>query len=237
MNVHRYTFRSLGLLLLVLQVVLVVSLLIVTQREASALPAAPDPAAWDLPVPDMALTVETGIERADEVARSWNENAQLTFVSMQIDWPRDDPPITVTSVSPFGWIRFMYVAPIDGAASDYAALSLMFERVSGQLTNASVSEWDTPPPTEPLFQGVTVSGETATLAGELSGGTVFRAACPQERSQSGTSISIDPLTGDRIWNVVYRDNSEAAGGPMRISVNAESGDVQELRSGSATCSA
>jgi hypothetical protein len=234
-RLNRHRGVSIGIALVAIQLVLAASLLVLHQRAASALPPAPNPDDWDLPVPDMALTVLSGVERADDVALTWRDDAVLSFVSLQVDWPTSPPPPTVTSVSPFGWLRVVYVAPVLGATSEYAALSMLFERVSGALVSTSVSEWNSSGPLVPLLDGVSVSDETAILAGELSGGTQFRSACPDRRSQSGISLTIDPATRERIWSIVYRESGRSAGSPMRISVNASSGEVREVRSGASTC--
>jgi hypothetical protein len=224
-----------GIAFVAIQVLLAGSLVFLHQRAASALPAAPNPDDWDLPVPDMGLTILTGVDRAVPIAQSWREDAELAFVSLQVDWPTSDPPATVTSVSPFGWVRMVFVAPVTGASSDYAALSMLFERVSGALVSTSVSEWNSGLPEHALLEGVTVTDETAILAGELSGGTMFRSACPDVRSQSGISLTVDPATQDRIWNIVYRDSGRSTGNPMRITVNANTGDVREIRAGLSQC--
>jgi len=226
---------SAGLVLLVLQLVLAGSLILLGRQDAAALPAAPNPDDWDLPTPDMGLTVITGVERADEVARAWHDDAQLAFVSLQVDWPTSPPPDTVTSIPPFGWLRVVYVAPVDGGSSDYAALSLLFERVSGALISSSVSEWSATLPDDALLDGITVTDETAVFAAEVSGGTAFRAACPDKRSQSAVSMTMDSATGERLWNIVYRESGRNPGGPMRVTVNAATGEVREARSGSKTC--
>ncbi|MCC6705540.1 MAG: hypothetical protein IT334_11725 [Thermomicrobiales bacterium] len=226
---------SAGLVLLVLQLVLAGSLILFDRQDAAALPAAPNPDDWDLPTPDMGLTVITGVERADEVARTWDDDARLAFVSLQVDWPTSPPPETVTSIPPFGWLRVVYVAPVEGGASDYAALSLLFERVSGALISSSVSAWSASLPDAGLLDSITVTDETAIFAAEVSGGTAFRAACPDQRSQSAVSMSLDAATGERHWNIVYRESGRNSGGPMRVTVNAATGEVHEARSGAATC--
>lgn len=237
MSLDRQSRRSWGIGLLALQVVLAGILLVNHQRAASALPEAPAAHEWQLPTPDNGLTILTGVERANPIAQSWREEAVLAFASLQVDWSTDPPPDTITAVSPFGWLRLVYVAPVNGAESDYAALSMLFERVSGSLVSSSVSAWNSGPPPEPLLDGVTVTDETAILAGELSGGTEFRAACPGKRNQTGISLTIDPTTGARQWNLVYREQGNSAGGPMRISVNAVTGEVRDVRAGSLECAA
>ena len=231
----RRSWRAIGLALLAIQITLAGALFFVERREASAVPAAPNLEDWDFPIPDMSLTIESGIERANLVAVSWHEDAELAFVSMQIDWATTDPPATTTSVSAFGWLRLMYLAPVPNGSSDFAALSLTFERVSGQLTGASVRRWGSSPPSEPLFTNITVSSETAILAGELSGGTAFRAACPTLRFQSGTTLTVDQATNERFWTIVYRDRSDSTTGPMRLTVNATTGQVEDVAAGALAC--
>jgi len=225
------------LVLLAVQILLVGAFVVVTQRQANAIPSAPNPDDWNLPVPDQGLTIETGIARADEVARSWRQDAQLAFVSMQVDWSPDAPPAVVTSVPPFGWLRFIYVSPIDGGESEHAALGMLFERVSGALVQTGVTSWDAGMPDRALMDGVVVSDQTAVLAAEISGGTIYRAACPDRRSQTGVSLSADAISGQPTWNLVYRERGAGGEATKRVTVNAVDGTVTDVRRGAITCSA
>jgi hypothetical protein len=224
-------------LIAALQVVLAVALFGVSRSQASALPAPPDVEAIDLPVPDMALTIATGIERANALALEWQADARLSFVSLQVDWPTSPPPPTVTSVSPFGWLRVVYVAPVDGAESDYAALSMLFERVSGALIDADVSPWHIAPPSTDLLADVQVNEETALLAAEISGGTAYRAACPDLRSNTSISITIDAVSDEPTWHVGYRERGRDASGTMRFEINAGTGAVSVTRAAPESCGA
>jgi hypothetical protein len=219
----------------VLQVMLAIVLLGVSRSQASALPAAPDVDAIDLPVPDMALTIATGIERANGLALDWQADARLSFVSLQVDWPTSPPPPTVTSVSPFGWLRVVYVAPVDGAESDYAALSMLFERVSGALVDAQVSPWHVAPPDTDLLAGIHVNEETALLAAEISGGTAYRRACPDLRSNASISVTIDSVSNEPIWHIGYWERSRDASGTMWFEVNAGTGAVTVTREAPEGC--
>jgi hypothetical protein len=129
----------------------------------------------------------------------------------------------------------MYVAPIEDGSSDYAALSLMFERVSGKLAGASVSRWDVTPRTGNLLDGITVTDQTAVLAAEVDKGTVYRSACPDKRNESIVSLTRDPATGEPVWNVSYDENGRNSSGSMLINVNASTGAVTEIRLGPDTC--
>jgi hypothetical protein len=221
--------------LAVLQVVLAIALIGVTRGQASALPDAPDVDAFDLPVPDLALTIPTGVERAEAVALDWQDDARLSYVSLQVDWPTGPPPETVTSVSPFGWFRAVYVAPVEGAESDFAALSLLFERMSGALIDADVSPWHIAPSDHDLLGGLQVTDETALLAAEIAGGTAYRAACPELRSHTSISVTLDTVTGEPIWHIGYRERNRDASGTMRFEVSATSGAVTVTRDAPADC--
>jgi hypothetical protein len=227
--------RSLVVALLALQLLLVGARAVTTVRAQDQLPAAPETSAFTFDTPAMALTIPTGVDRGNQVAARWNDQAKLVFASMQVDWSTDAPPATITALSPFGWIRLLYVAPISNGPSEYAALSVMFERVSGRLVAADASRWDLTPPEAGLLDGVTVSDETAVLAVEISRGTAYRAACPNLRSQSLIAIERDPLSGAPIWSVSYRENGRDASGAMRIDVNASDGTVNEIRPGPDSC--
>lgn len=219
----------------VLQVVFAVALIGVTRSQASALPDAPEVDAIDLPVPDLALTIESGVERATAVALDWQDDARLTFVSLQVDWATGPPPDVVTSISPFGWFRAVFVAPVDGAESDYAALSLLFERMSGALVEADVSPWHVPPSEQNLLGNTQVNEETALLAAEISGGTAYRAACPDLRSHTSIAMTIDTVSGEPIWHIGYRERGRDATGTMRFQVSASNGAVTVTREAPAEC--
>jgi hypothetical protein len=234
---RRRTVHRVVLALAAIQVVLTVVLFGVSRSQASALPDAPDVDVIDLPVPNLALTISSGVERANEVALAWQDDARLSFVSLQVDWATTPPPETVTSVSPFGWLRLVYVAPVEGAESDYAALSLLFERMSGALVEAEVSPWHIEPSGPDLLDTIQVTEETALLAAEISGGTAYRAACPDLRSHSTISIATDSVSGEPVWHIGYRERGRDASGTMRLEVNAVSGAVSVSREAPAGCGA
>jgi hypothetical protein len=222
-------------ILIALQLILVVARLITTVRAQDALPSAPALDAIQFPTPDMALTIQSGAERGNQVASAWADNAVLAFASMQVDWPTEAPSDTVPSVSPFGWIRLMYVAPVDNGPSDYAALSLLFERVSGTLASASVSRWDVAPRNGNLLDGISVTDQTAVLATEVDGGTIYRAACPDKRNESMVSLTRDATTGEPVWSISYDENGRNSSGSMLVEVNASTGALTDIRQGPATC--
>lgn len=232
---HTGRFRSIVVGLLALQLLLVGARAVTTVRAQDRLPAAPDASEFTFDTPAMALTIPSGVERGNQVAARWSDRAKLVFASMQVDWSTDAPPETVTALSPFGWIRLLYVAPISNGPSEYAALSVMFERVSGRLVAAEASRWDLTPPGTGLLDGATVSDETAVLAAEIARGTAYRAACPNLRSQSLIAIERDPLSGAPIWSISYRENGRDASGSVRIDVNASDGTVSEIRTGPDSC--
>lgn len=222
-------------LLVALQLLLVGARAAITIRSQGAIPSAPALDAIEFSTPAMALTIQTGAERGKQVATEWSSDAVLAFASMQVDWPTQTPPATVTTVSPFGWIRLMYVAPVSDGPSDYAALSLMFERVSGTLADARVSRWDVAPDQTNLLDGISVNDQTAVLAAEIDAGTAYRTACPDKRNESMVSITRDPINDQPIWSISYDENGRDSGGSMLIAVNASTGVVNEIRLGPSTC--
>ncbi|CAN5490457.1 hypothetical protein BH09CHL1_BH09CHL1_14410 [soil metagenome] len=221
--------------LAVLQIALVGARAAITIRSQGAIPSAPAVDSIEFPTPTMGLTIQTGAERGKQVAAAWSSGATLTFASMQIDWSTDVPPETVTSVPPFGWIRLMYVAPVSDGPSNYAALSLLFERVSGRLVDARVSRWDVAPDQVSLLDGISVSEETAVLAAEIDAGTIYRSACPTKRNQSIVSLTRDITTDQPIWNINYNENGRNSTGSMLIAVNAGNGTLTELRKDPGAC--
>lgn len=221
--------------LAVLQLALVGARAAITIRSQGSIPSAPAVDSIEFPTPTMGLTIQTGAERGSQVAEAWSSEAELAFASMQIDWSTDAPPETVISVPPFGWIRLMYVAPVSSGPSDYAALSLLFERVSGRLVDARVSQWDVKPDQVSLLDGISVSEETAVLAAEIDAGTAYRSACPTKRNQSMVSLTRDATSNQPIWNISYNENGRNSSGSMLIAVNAESGTLSELRGNPGAC--
>jgi hypothetical protein len=202
--------------------------------------AMPDPAAiasFPFDTPANALTLMTGRERADQVAKAWDANARLVYASMQIDWPNGQPPETVTSISPFGWLRFVYLADIDGGRTDRATLSILIERVSGKLINQTVNQWTESFAEGDLFAQVTTSDTTAVLGTELGGGTDFRAACPKVRNRSIVSLVLDQSSGQPVWVIGYPGKNGDISTGMGFHVNAATGAVTVTRQPPSECPA
>ena len=202
--------------------------------------AIPDPAAvssFSFDTPPDALTLMTGRERADQVAKAWDANARLVYASMQIDWPNEAPPTTVTSISPFGWLRFVYLTDINGGRTDRATLSILIERVSGRLINQTVNQWTENFAEGDLFAQVTTSDTTAVLGTELGGGTSFRAACPDIRNRSIVSLVLDPSSGQPTWVIGYPGKNGDITTGMGFHVNAATGAVTVTRQPPSECPA
>jgi hypothetical protein len=223
--------------LLVLQAVLFGSVFASSARDDSAMPATESTSSFDFSTPDTALTLMTGKERADQVAAKWDPDARLVYASMQIDWSSAPPPATTTSISPFGWLRFVYVTEIHGGRTDQATLSLLFERVSGQLINQTVNQWSEPFLESELFANVSTTDSTAVLGTELGGGTAFRSECPKIRNRSMVSLVVDQTSGEPAWIISYPgENGDLVTG-MGFNVNAASGAVTITRQPPASCPA
>ena len=223
--------------LLMLQAVLFGSVFASSAREDAAMPAEAPIASFDFETPDMALTLMTGKERADQVAAAWDSDARLVYASMQIDWSSDPPPPTTTTISSFGWLRFVYVTDIDGGRTDQATLSLLFERMSGQLINQTVNQWSEPFPEADLFATISTTDSTAVLGTELGGGTAFRAECPKIRNRSLVSLVVDQISGQPVWIISYPGKNGDLVTGMGFNVNAASGAVTITRQPPATCPA
>ncbi len=223
--------------LLILQAVLFGSVIASSAREQSVLPDPASAASFAFATPDNALTLMTGKERADQVAEAWDQSARLVYASMQVDWSSDPPPPTTTTISSFGWLRFVYVTNISGGRTDQATLSLLFERMSGQLINQTVNQWSEPFPESELFAGVNTTDSTAVLGTELGGGTAFRAECPKIRNRSLVSLVVDQISGQPVWIISYPGKNGDLVNGMGFNVNAASGAVTIIRQPPASCPA
>lgn len=238
MTGHTLRNRAKALLMLfVLQLVLLGGAYANQIRQDGAMPDPAANASFPFDTPATALTLMTGRERADQVAHAWDANARLVYASMQIDWPNQPPPTTVTSISPFGWLRFVYVTDISGGRTDRATLSILFERVSGRLINQTVNQWTETFGEGDLFAQVSTSDTTAVLGTELGGGTAFRAACPGVRNRSIVSLVIDQSSGQPTWVVGYPGKNGDISTGMGFHVNAATGAVTVTRQPPAECPA
>ncbi len=236
-GMKRWNRASVLIALLILQAVLFGSVFASSARQQAAMPEPATKASFNFETPDLALTLMTGKERADQVATAWDSDARLVYASMQIDWSADPPPPTTTAISSFGWLRFVYVTDIGGGRTDQATLSLLFERMSGQLINQTVNQWSEPFPESDLFAGVNTTDSTAVLGTELGGGTAFRAECPKIRNRSIVSLVVDQTSGQATWIVGYPgENGDFVTG-MGFSVNATTGAVIITRQPPASCPA
>lgn len=225
------------LILFVLQLILLGGAYANQVRQNGAIPDTAAASSFPFDTPPAALTLMTGRERADQVARAWDANARLVYASMQIDWPNEPPPTTVTSISPFGWLRFVYVTDIDGGRTDRATLSILFERVSGRLINQTINQWTEPFADGDLFAQVTTSDTTAVLGTELGGGTAFRAACPKIRNRSIVSLVLDQSSAEPIWVIGYPGQNGDITAGMGFHVNAATGAVTVTRQPPKECPA
>lgn len=199
------------------------------------LPQAPTPAEVSFPRPSSALSIMTGAERADAVAAQWHDGAVLVYASMQIDWPIDPPPQTITALPAGGWLRYVYVAPISGRSSPFASLSVLIERSGGQFIQSSVSSWSVAPPATGLLEGIIVTDEVAALAAEIGGGSAYRAVCPEVRNQSLVALFREETSDDLVWGIGYRENGRNSPATRKIDVSATNGTVTVEREGSNSC--
>lgn len=195
------------------------------------LPAAPAPA----PVaPTATGTWPASLESASPVAAAaaaaWLPEARLMHAALQIDWPWEAPPPGETQpVAPTGWVDYVYAAPwtAPGRPPGGATLSILVERLSGEIALQSATAWETMPevPSRPAETAVT-SLEAAEAA-EAAGGAEFRYACPVFRHVSRVSL-VTPNREPPYWLVTYEDTRQPDRHGLIISVDVSTGEATQV---------
>ncbi len=218
-------------ILLVVQIVLAVLAAGTAWAARSDTPdtiaSTPDPHSVTRP-----LTIETGYQLGSQQAQSWEPDSRLININMQVDWPSDPPPATVTSIPPGGWVALTFAAPWDHGESEAATLGMFFERGSGLLYGQSVSVWEHAPTMTRDLDQATIDSTTAMLAAELKGGTAYRAECPKNRKRSRITLTTHAASnGDSaeqlVWLINYADIRTGETG-FQVIVDASNGDIVEV---------
>jgi hypothetical protein len=185
------------------------------------------------------LTVETGYQLGLQQANAWRANVTLMNINMQVDWPNDPPPATVTALPGGGWVTMTFAAPWEKGESKAATLGLFFERGSGRIYDQSETQWEHPPTKSISPEQAQVDSTTALLAAELSGGTEYRAECPKVRNNTritlttGNADSTD-ISGKLVWLITYKDARTRDVG-YTVVVDAQTGDIAEVSDTRASC--
>lgn len=216
------------------QVLLAVAGLLVWRLlpDAPAVPPVPPP---DPTVTEPA-TLESGLALAERQAAAWLPGARLMSASMQVDWPWDPPARPPRRVPGTGWLTYVFVAPwqAPGRSPGAATLSIVIERLSGQIVAQSVLPWQTAPPMPAPGPKPAVSSSEAVLAAERFGGTAFRRACPAERHLSRVSL-VSGNGWPPHWLVTYEDARTPAANALLVRVDAASGALLQSERDAPPC--
>lgn len=196
--------------------------------------SAPDPTSVTRP-----LTIESAYQLGLKQAASWEPNAQLINVNMQVDWPGVPPPATVTELPPGGWVTMTFAAPWDHAGAEGATLGLFFERGSGRLYGQSTTKWQHPISKSISPDRANVDSTTALLAAELAGGTAYRAECPKFRAMSRIALTTSQTTeqepGEKLeWLISYTDLRNRKVG-YQVIVDSGNGNIVRVSDTRSSC--
>lgn len=205
--------------------------------RASAAPAPAPSFAVGVATPGrLPATLEDGAAVAWERARGWRAGARLLSATMQVDWPWDPPPGAVRTLPGTGWLTYVFVAPWEpaGRREEAASLTVLVERLSGEVVAQTTLGWETVPDARPDEGEPPVPSAAAVLVAEASGGTSFRRGCPQFRHL--TRVALMPAgTLPTHWVVTYEDARQPARHGLRVRVDAASGAVLETAEEGAGC--
>ena len=197
------------------------------------IPDAPPVPSGDLAVGRTAggLSIEASLELGAMVSAEWAPGGELVGARMQIDWPQDGVPETVTVLSEFGWI-YHYFVDTEGPVA--ATLIVTIERTQGQVTETAVDPL-------PILGEVVIDPATievwdtaATLAIEMLGGTAFRSACPTVRYTTAIQLGVDPASGNPVWTVEYPE-AKPNGRSLIGRVDAVTGEATIVEPGASDC--
>jgi len=187
------------------------------------------------PVLARGAALEAGVAAAGRQAEAWQSGAGggLLSASMQVDWPWDPPPARPRTLPPTGWLTVVLLAPADSEGGETASLSLVIDRLTGEIVAQDVVAWPTAPPLPPR-PSPAVDSATALLAAEGAGGTNFRRACPIERHASRVSL-LAAAGADPVWLVTYEDARQPARAGLEVRVDAGSGAALAVEESAPAC--
>lgn len=236
-EVRRRTTRILALLLgaaLLLAIAGVVLWRVIPDAPAPPpLPGRELPLAGATPVPVFAL--EDAEPMTDRQAERWLPGTRLLNASMQVDWPwfvdPDDRSLPAT-----GWITAVYLAPWQQpfTGKQAASLSLVVERLSGQIVLQTALGWETAPPMPSVTPAPAIDSRTASLLAEDAAGRQFRGACPAQRHTSRISLSRAAGLPEH-WLVTYDDTRDPAAAGLLVRVDAATGEILHKRESAPAC--
>lgn len=188
-------------------------------------PGAPPPPTI---VPTAAETWPASLESASPVAAAaaaaWLPEARLMHAAMQIDWPWEAPPAGETEpVAATGWVDYVFAAPWTGPGRPPggATLSLLVERLTGEIIFQETAAWEVLPRRQ-VRPATEVTSLEAAAAAEAAGGAEFRHACPVQRHVSRVSL-VTPPGEPAHWLVTYEDVRQRSRQGLIVTVDAATG--------------
>jgi hypothetical protein len=221
--------------LLVVAAALVVAGFLYWRLVPDAPPPPPRPEATA--PPPLGTTLEDAVALAERQADRWLPGAQLLNATMQVDWPWQVPAGRVRSVPATGWVTAVFLAPWDapfGRNETAASLSLVIERLSGEIVLQETLGWETAP--LPVATPVpAIDSATAGLLAERAGGTRFRRACPDLRHLSRIGLVANAPGFPPHWLITYEDAREPAHFGLLLRIDAADGAVLEQREDAPPC--
>ncbi len=226
--------RSLLLLLVAVQVLLGAAGIGLWRWSVRMAPEPPPPAA--MPPIARPVTIETAAEAAWSHARAWRADARLLSATMQVDWPWDPPPPALDTIPDTGWLTYVFAAPWDAALrrDEAASLSLLIDRVSGEVIVQSTRGWEQAPPFTAEIAAPAVPSSTAILVAEAISGTEFRRDCPAYRHLSRISLTPGPPAA---WLITYEDVRQREQHGLIVQADATTGTVISVTGTAPACTA
>jgi hypothetical protein len=155
---------------------------------------------------------------------------------LQIDWPWQAPPAGQTEpVAATGWADYVFAAPWTGPGRPPggATLSVLVERLTGEIVFQSTTAWEEMPQSR-AGPAPEVTSLEAAAAAEAAGGAEFRRACPVQRHVS--RVSLVALPGEpAYWLVTYEDVRQRDRHGLIITVDATTGEARRTGGGAPDC--
>lgn len=200
----------------------------------------PDAPAPPVLGPTVAETWPASLESASPVAAAaaaaWLPEARLMHAVLQIDWPWEEPPAGQSEpVAATGWVDYVFAAPWTGPGRPPggATLSLLVERLTGEIVFQETAAWEVMPARH-VSPAPDVTSLDAAVAAEAAGGTEFRYACPVQRHVSRVSL-VTPTGAPPHWLVTYEDVRQRSRHGLIVTVDAATGEASVIGGAAPEC--
>ncbi len=150
------------------------------------------------------------------------------------------PSGTPTAIPGTGWLTYSFIAPWDppGRPPGAASLSVVIERLTGQVVTQETEGWEQAPELRPPPPPAPIDSTEATLRAEVAGGTAFRRACPQFRHLSRTfPVAAGRGEWPQHWVIDYEDTRASDKHGLQFRIDATTGEVLDRDGDAPDCSA